>query len=90
MRAVRIVTFLLIILATGRFALAADYSVDFGAETDSGKDAGSLMCRVGQTCIGEMDSLGLSVVVLRSEAERATVHLYGRDHGVAILPVPLT
>ena len=77
--AVRILTVLLIILATGRFSLAADYSVDFGVETASGKDAGSLICRVGQTCTGEMDSLGLSVVVFRSEPERVTVHLYGRD-----------
>jgi hypothetical protein len=72
---------LLCVLASGSSAPAANYSVDFGAETGAGKDAGSLVCLVGRTCTAEMESLGLRItfLVFRSEPERVTVHLYGRD-----------
>jgi hypothetical protein len=70
-------------LLSNNSVLAADYSVDFGAETDAGRDAGSLMCRVGETCSADMESLGLYItfLVFRSEPERVTVHLYGRGPG---------
>lgn len=71
---------LLCVLASGSSASAANYSVDFGAETDAGRDAGSLACQVGQTCAADMKSLGLRItfLVFRSEPERVTIHLYGR------------
>jgi hypothetical protein len=62
-------------------ALAADYSVDFGVETDAGRDAGTLMCLFGQICDLKMESLGLRVSIhtFRSNPERASVRLYGGD-----------
>jgi hypothetical protein len=61
--------------------LAADYSVDFGVETDAGKDAGSLTCLFGQICDAKVKSLRLrvSIDVLRSEPGRASIRLYGGD-----------
>jgi hypothetical protein len=68
-------------LLSGNCALAADYSVDFDVETDASKDAGTLACVFDQTCEAKMESLGLSVSIYgsRRDAERADVHLYGRD-----------
>jgi hypothetical protein len=62
-------------------ASADDYSVDFGVETEAGKDAGTLACRFGRTCDASMETLGLRVTILvfRDSPERVTVHLYGRD-----------
>ena len=65
------------------FVLAADYGVDFGAETDAGKDAGSLTCLFNRMCSAKMESLGLrvSIDVLRSDPERAYVYLDGNYLG---------
>jgi hypothetical protein len=74
---------LLGLFSSGDSAFSGDYSVDFGAETDAGNDAGSLTCRLGKTCTGELESLGLNVslYLTRSRNARtvASVHLYGRD-----------
>jgi hypothetical protein len=72
---------LLSLLSSGSSALAEDYSVDFGVETDAGKDAGTLACRFGQICDATMDTLGMRVTILvfRDTPEQVTVHLYGRD-----------
>ena len=61
--------------------LAAGYSVDFGAETDAGKDAGSLVCLFDETCAAKVESLGLriSIIVFHSNPERAYVDLHGGD-----------
>lgn len=66
---------------SGGSVLAADYSVDFGVETDAGRDAGTLTCLFGQICAAKVELLGLrvSVMVFRSEPERASVSLYGSD-----------
>ena len=71
------------ILLSGSSVLAADYSVDFGVETEANKDAGSLMCLFDQTCSAKIEALGLrvSIDVFRSNPERAHVHLYGGDLG---------
>ena len=62
-------------------SIAADYRVDFGAETSAGKDAGSLRCAFERTCIAEMKSLGLTISLrlVPSEPERANVMLYGAE-----------
>src|SRR5882724_9166136 len=59
--------------------LAADYSVDFGIETDAGKDAGSIVCVFEQICSAEIESLGWRVTfhAFQSEPGRAIVRLYG-------------
>jgi len=61
--------------------LAADFSVDFGVETDAGKDAGSLTCQFDETCSAKIESLELrvSILVFRSEPDRVHVSLYGGD-----------
>src|SRR5882724_9273500 len=68
-------------LLSGCSVLAADFTVDFGAETDAGRDAGTLTCLFGQLCDAKMESIGLrvSIDVFRSDAERAYVRLYGGD-----------
>lgn len=60
---------------------AADFSVDFGADTEQGRDAGSLDCRFGQVCHARTESLGLtfSVDIFRGDPVRARVRLYGSD-----------
>jgi len=62
-------------------ALAEDYSVDFGVDTQAGKDAGTLQCRLGQECNAKMPSLGLTISldVSRSDPNEAKVRLYGGD-----------
>jgi hypothetical protein len=72
---------LLLTLLTRGVALAADYSVDFGAETQAGKDAGTLYCRLDQVCYAKMASLGLTVSldVPRSDPAEANVGFYGGD-----------
>lgn len=72
---------LLVAVLSGSPASADGYSVDFGVETEAGKDAGTLACRFGQTCDATLETLGLRVTILvfRSSPERVTVHLYGRD-----------
>lgn len=68
------------ILLSGSSVLA-DYSVDFGVETDAGKDASSLMCLFGQTCSATMELLGFraTIYIVRGDLGRASVHLYGGD-----------
>jgi hypothetical protein len=69
------------ILLSGSPVLADGFSVDFGAETDAGKDAGSVVCQFEETCVAKMESLGLriSINLFRSGRRRAYVHLQGRD-----------
>jgi hypothetical protein len=70
------------ILLSGSPLLADGFSVDFGAETRAGKDAGSVVCGFEEPCVAKMESLGLrlTINIFRSERQRAYVHLYGRDH----------
>jgi hypothetical protein len=79
---------LLVTVLWGSPASADDYSVDFGVETDAGKDAGTLACRFGEMCDAKMESLGLRVAihVFRHEPERATVYLDGGDLSCSFLP----
>ncbi len=69
------------IFVLGSSALAADYRVDFGAETSAGKDAGTLNCLFDKICGTKLESLGLrvSVYMSRREPERASINLYGGD-----------
>ena len=69
------------ILFLANLALAAGFSVDFGADTNRGRDAGTLDCRFGQVCHAKMESLGLTVSldIFRSDHSRAHVCLYGGD-----------
>ena len=69
------------ILLSNSPVLADGYGVDFGAETDAGKDGGSVMCPFDEVCIAKMESLGLrvSMSVFRGNRRRAYVNLYGRD-----------
>lgn len=70
-------------LLSANVVLAADFSVDFGADTEQGRDAGSLDCRFGQVCHARMEALGLtfSVDIFRGDPVRAHVRLYGSDPG---------
>lgn len=69
------------ILLSANVVLAADFSVEFGADTEQGRDAGSLDCRFGQVCSARMKSLGLtfSVDIFKGDPLHARVRLYGRD-----------
>ena len=60
-------------------AVADGYSLDFGAETDRGKDAGTIRCRFDQACDGKLESLGLTVrvEVSRGKSLYARVRLDG-------------
>jgi hypothetical protein len=80
-RATSAILALLGILFSGNLALAADLSVDFGADTNRGRDAGTLDCRFSQVCHAKMESLGLTVSldIFRSDPVRAHVRLYGGD-----------
>src|SRR5690348_2237887 len=71
----------LAVLASGNSVLAADYSVDFGVDSEAGRDAGSFTCQFDQVCHAKMKSLGLSisVSVRRDDAELARVQLSGND-----------
>jgi hypothetical protein len=70
------------ILLSASATLAEDYSVDFGADTDRGRDAGTLHCQFGKSCEGKMDSLGLGVGLLISHRDdTAQVRLNGADVG---------
>jgi hypothetical protein len=53
----------LFVFLSADVALAQNYSVDFGVDTERGKDAGTLDCRFGQACQAKMESLGFSVRV---------------------------
>ena len=79
---ITVILALLCILLSGNSALAEDYSVDFGADTDRGRDAGTLHCRFGKVCDSKMQSLGLGVSVLISHGDPAAqVRLNGDDVG---------
>lgn|SRR5690348_4213349 len=62
-------------------ALAADYEVEFGAQTDAGKDAGVVRCVFDKTCEASLPTLKLKadIYVPRHETERADVSLRGDD-----------
>ena len=66
---ITVILALLGILFSGSSALAEDYSVDFGADTDRGRDAGTLHCQFGQACEGKMESLELGVSLLISRRD---------------------
>ena len=73
---------LISILLSASATLAEDYSVDFGADTDRGRDAGTLHCQFGKSCEGKMESLGLGVGLLISHRDdTAQVRLNGADVG---------
>jgi hypothetical protein len=67
------------ILLSSSFALAADYSVEVGVDTEAGRDAGSLTCRFDEICSAKLVPLGLSVSVHIIRTERAIVRLDGGD-----------
>jgi len=48
-------------LLPGNSAFAEGYSVDFGADTDLGRDAGTVECQFGEFCIGKLEALDLTV-----------------------------
>lgn len=60
-------------------AVADGYSLDFGAETDRGRDAGTISCRFDEVCKGKLESLGLTVrvEVSRDKSLFARVRLDG-------------
>jgi hypothetical protein len=61
-------------------AFAQDYSVEFGADTERGKDAGKLDCRFGHECHTKLESLGFSVSVkISREPGFADVSMQGDD-----------
>jgi hypothetical protein len=62
-------------LLWGSSVLADDYSVDFGADTDGGRDAGTLNCRFGQRCYAKMESLKLTVSLDISHGDPARAHV---------------
>ena len=70
-------------LLPGGAARAADYTVEIGADTLSGKDASSLICRFDRTCHGELKALGLRVAIdLRhDESWIGSLRIYGHDIG---------
>ena len=65
-------------LLSGSPVLAEEYSVDYGVESDAGRDAGTLTCRFDQICSAKMESLGLNVsfYLSRHDPDRVSVHLY--------------
>jgi hypothetical protein len=70
----------LFVFLSADVALAQNYSVDFGADTERGKDAGTLDCRFGQACQAKMESLGFSVSVkIFREPAFADVSMEGDD-----------
>lgn len=76
-----IIAVLTLLLSTN-VALALDYSLEFGADTKQGRDAGSLDCRFGQACRAKMESLGVSVhVKISREPAFADVSMEGDDPG---------
>lgn len=62
---------------------AADYTVEIGADTRMGKDAGSLTCRYDSLCEGELKAVGLRLTVhlRRPPLGPASVSLSGDDLG---------
>jgi hypothetical protein len=62
-------------------ARAADYVVEIGADTQSGKDASSLICWFDHPCHGELKELGLQVDIdLRRTMSRiARLRLHSRS-----------
>lgn len=79
-----LVLLLLSTLSSVSHAVADDYRVDFGAETDRGRDAGTIDCRFDRSCHAELKSLGFSVYVRirRGDASRlAHVSLSGYELG---------
>jgi len=42
-------------------AFAQGYSVDFGADTVLGRDAGTIDCQFDESCVGKLESLGLTI-----------------------------
>lgn len=70
-------------LLSGGVAHAADYVVQIGADTESGKDASSWICWFDHTCRGELKELGLQVDinVRRALLRIARLRLHGRSPG---------
>jgi len=72
---------LLGVLLSSSIVLADDYRVDFGIKTKTGEDVGTITCQFGEICRENVASLGLriSILILRSRRERASVHVNGSD-----------
>jgi hypothetical protein len=70
-------------LLSGGAVHAANYAVAIGADTRSGSDTSSLICRFDQTCHGELKKLGLQIDIdLRRAMSRiARLRLHGRSPG---------
>src|SRR5690242_10017589 len=81
-RVIAVSTFLLAFLSIAP-AFAFDYSVELGAETGSGKDAGTLNCNFGRRCETRLEPRGLRVGIYISGRERwrANVHLHSDELG---------
>ena len=64
-------------------AFAFDYSVELGAETGSGKDAGTLNCNFDRRCEARLEPRGLRIGIYISSRERwrANVHLDSDELG---------
>jgi len=62
-------------------AHAADYEVEYGAQTDSGKNAGVVRCDFYKVCGASLAALGLKahIYLSRHQPGRAKVSLYGDD-----------
>jgi hypothetical protein len=83
------ITAILVLLGTllsASFALAEDYSVDFGADTVRGRDAGTLHCRFGYICDAKMESLGLIVSVDTSRGDLGCCYFAGAAGSMTIDP----
>lgn len=70
-------------LVSSGVAQTADYTVEIGADTQSGKDASLSICQFDQTCHGELKELGLQVDIdLRRAMSRiARLRLHSRSLG---------
>lgn len=77
-----LIAFGLAMISSYSASQAADYSVDFGANTTRlGRDAGTSACSFERICSGQMEALRLRVTVdvLRGTPNRAIIRLYGTD-----------
>ena len=77
-------------LLSNSSAVADGYSLDFGAETDRGRDAGTVDCRFDQACDGKLESLALTVrvEVSRGKSLSARVKLDGDNQGCCYFAGP--
>jgi hypothetical protein len=77
-----LIAFGLAVISSHNVSQAADYSVDFAANTTRlGRDGGTSDCSFERICSGQMEALRLRVTVdvFRSAPNRAIIRLYGND-----------